>query len=243
MTQNNMLPVCPRCHKTIATADAVFCPFCGAPVSAKPHTMPEDVKKALAKADKTEDPKKKYAILSEAEQQYPDSLEIAEALLFLGRLHERSPRKIDFSVIKCFLWHFYLTPEDFSEAKKDEMRAELLSHPQLEKCLSLAPDRDAYMRRYLEKLGAEFVSLFLKGSSHYTNSFFGIRFNTRMDKVLAGPMCKIMGNIQHDAKLEPKQREWLYDAIYRAFLTETGGEPRHLDELLEKENLPVPVKL
>ena len=157
MTQNTTLPVCPRCHKEVPAADAVFCPFCGAPVSHKPHTVPDEVKKALAKADKTEDPQKKFAILTEAEKQYPDSLEIAEELLFLGRLHERSPRKIDFSVIKCFLLHMYLTPEDFSEEKKGEMRQEIFHHPQLMKCLSLAADADIYMRRYLEKLSAAFV--------------------------------------------------------------------------------------
>lgn len=240
---HNTLPVCPRCQKTIETADAVFCPFCGAPVSPKAHAVPEEVKKVLAKVDKADDPKKKYALLTEAEKQYPDSLEIAEELLFLGRLHERSPRKMDFSVIKCFLWHFYLTPDEFSEARKDEMRQELVAHPQLEKCLSLAPDRDVYMRRYLQRLGAEFVGLFLKGSNYYTNSFFGIRLNSRMEKVLASPVCRMLGNIHKDTALTDTQRGMLYDALYRAFLSETGGEPRHLDELLEKENLPVPVKL
>lgn len=243
MTNMNALPVCPRCHKEIPAAGAVFCPFCGAPVGVKKNDLPEELKKLLAKADKTEDPKKKFAILTEAEQQYPESLEVAEALLFLGRLHERSPRKMDFSVIKCFLWHMYLTPDEFSTEKKDEMRAELISHPQLQKYLSLSPDADLYMRRYLERLGAEFVNLFLKSSNRYTNSFFGIRLNSRMDKVLAAPMCRMLHNIHKDAKLDADMRAMIYDALYRAFLAETGGEPKWLNELLEKEQLPVPLTM
>jgi len=243
MTNTNTLPVCPRCHKECPTADAVFCPFCGAPVSVQKSTMTDELKKILQKADKMEDPVKKHALLKEAEKQYPDSLEVAEELLFLGRLHERSPRKMDFSVIKCFLLHMYLTPGDFSDEKKDEMRQELFQHPQLMKCLSLAADKDVYMRRYLEKLSAAFVDLFLKSSNRYTNSFFGIRLGGRMDKTLASPVCRTLHAIRKDMKLDGTQRDMLYDAFYRAYLAETGGDPKWVDELLEKDGLPVPVKL
>ena len=101
MTDMNTLPVCPRCHKEVPTADAVFCPFCGAPVSVQKNVMPEELKKLLQKADKMEDPVKKHKLIEEAIAQYPDSLEIAEEKLYLGRLHERNARTMDFSVIKC----------------------------------------------------------------------------------------------------------------------------------------------
>ena len=74
MTNTNALPVCPRCHREIPAAGAVFCPFCGAPVAVKKNDLPEELKKLLAKADKTEDPKKKFAILTEAEQEEYESL-------------------------------------------------------------------------------------------------------------------------------------------------------------------------
>lgn len=243
MTQNNALPICPRCHKTVPTADAIFCPFCGAPISQAVHTTPEGAKKMLKQAEEALDPKKKHEILTEAEKLYPDELDVAEALLFLGRLHERSPKKIDYSVIKCHLWHMYLTPRDFTADQRDAMREELIAHPQLIRCMELAPDADAYMRRYLEKLGVEFISLFLRGSNHYTNSFFGIRFDGRMAKVLAAPVSAMLGNIHNDAGLPDDKRDMVYDAFYRAFLTETGNDPKWIDELLEKHNLPVPVKM
>jgi len=243
MTNTNALPLCPRCHKTVQTADAAFCPFCGAPISQPQHTLSDEVKKILAKAEKISDPVKKHALLIEAEKQYPDVLEIAEELLFLGRLHERSPRKLDFSVIKCYLWHMYLTPREFSEEQKNAMREELIAHPQLLKCLSLAADRESYMRRYLEKLGADFVSLFMKSSNRYNQTIFGFRFGGRMDKVLAEPMAFMMDNIRKDMELEESQREMVYDAIYRAFQMETGGDTRWLDEQLEKRGCSVPVRM
>ena len=243
MTQCNVLSTCPRCHKTIETADAAFCPFCGAPVHQAVRTVPEELKKLLRKADEAKDPKKKYEILSEAEKLYPDELDVAEALLFLGRLHERSHKKIDYSVIKCHLWHMYLTPGDFTADQRDAMRKELIAHPQLLRCMELAPDADAFLRHYLEKLGVEFVNLFLRGSNHYTNAFFGIRLDGRMAKVLAAPVCTMLGNIYNDSLLPDDRRDMVYDAFYRAFLTETGNDPKWIDQLLEKNGLPVPVKM
>lgn len=243
MTQNHTLPTCPRCHKDVPTADAAFCPFCGAPMQQTAQTLPDGARKLLDQADQAKDPVKKYAILMEAEKQYPDELEVAEAILFHGRLHERSPRKLDFSVIKCYLWHMYLTPREFTEEQKKAMREELVAHPQLLRCMSLAPDAQAYMRRYLEKLGAEFVSLFMKGSNRFNQSILGFRLDNRMGRVLAEPMAFMMENIRKDMDLEPEQREMVYDAIYRAFLVEAGGEARWVDEHLEKRGCPVPVKL
>ena len=243
MNSNNTLPICPRCHKTVQTADAVFCPFCGAPIHQPQNTLPEEAKKLLAQAEKIADPVKKHAFLVEAEKQYPDVLEIAEELLFLGRLHERSHRKLDFSVIKCYLWHMYLTPREFTEDQKAAMREELINHPQLQKCLSLASDKQSYMRLYLEKLGADFVSLFMKSSNRYNQSILGFRISSRMEKILAEPMAFMMDNIRRDTELAPDMREMVYDAIYRAFQLETGGDTKWVDEQLEKRGCPVPVRM
>lgn len=243
MTQNNTLPVCPRCHQTAQMADAAFCPFCGAPMQQAQPDMPQELKQLLKKIDEQADPVKKHKLLTEAQEKYPDSLEVAEELLFLGRLHERSNRNVDFSIIKCHVWHMYLTPSDFSEEKKDAMRQELLAHPQLLRCLELAPDKDRYMRRYLERLAGEFVNLFLKGSSHYSRSIFGLRLDTRMDRVLADPAAHMLRCIYQDDQLTPQQRDMMYDAFYRAFLAEAGGKSTWVDELLEKLDCPIPVKL
>ena len=121
MTQKETFTACPRCGKPVEIAGAAFCPHCGAPVSAAPAAhVPEGALALLEKAEHQTDPVKKHKLLLEAQAQYPDCLEVAQELLFLGRLYERSPRKLDFSVIKCHLLHFYLTPDDFSAAQQQQ---------------------------------------------------------------------------------------------------------------------------
>ena len=55
-------------------------------------------------------------------EKYPDSLAVWEEKLFLGRLAHRDKRRVDFSLIKFHLMNLYLTPETFSEVKRQEMR-------------------------------------------------------------------------------------------------------------------------
>lgn len=234
------LPICSHCGKNVQPADAAFCPYCGAVMAAKTAELPEGAKRALKEADKLTDPVRKHALLLQAEKDYPDCLEIAEALLFHGRLHERNPRNLDFTVIKCYLWHMYLTPTDFSEEQKQKMREEFFSHPQLLRCLALAPDENTFLRRYLKRLGCEFVSLFLKGSNRFTRTLFGFRFDNRMSRVLAQPVAMMICQIRADDLLLPQQRALLAEAIYAAFLTETGGEPQWVNEELEKLGHPIP---
>lgn len=243
MVRKEELPVCPRCHKTMPSADAAFCAYCGAPLHAKADAVLPEVREFLKKVDKQQDPAKKHALLLEGQKQFPDCLPIEEELLFLGRLHERSPKKLDFSIIKCHLWHLYLTPGDFSEEKRQEMRSELLSHPQLKRCMELSGEPEQYLRRYLERLAAEFVTVFLKGSSYYSRSFMGIRLDSRMEKVLAEPLAQMMSRIRSDEEIDEEHRSMMYDALYRAFLSETGGNARWVDEELEEMGCPVPVKL
>ena len=232
------LPVSSRCGKSVQPADAAFCPYCGCamPIAA----MPEAIQRILSEADQLKDPVKKHDLLLKAQSQHPESLEIAEALLFLGRLHERSAKVLDYSVIKCYLWHLFLTPGDFSDAKKQEMRKEFFDHPQLKRCQELSGDAEGYTRRYLRRLGCEFVSLFLKGSTRYTRSFFGFRFDNRMSRVLSQPTALMIANIRADECFSPAQRTLLCEALYSAFLTETGGEPQWLDEELDKLGHPAP---
>ena len=231
---------CPVCHRDVAIEDAAFCLFCGAELDKKKHVVPEEVKRLLAEADRLKDPVEKHRLLAQAEKDFPGSLEIAQEVLFLGRLHERSSKKLDYSVIKCYLWHMYLTPEAFSAETQNAMRTELVAHPQLQRCLQLAADPDAFMRRYLRRLAGEFVTVFLLGSTHYTKSFFGFRLDTRMGRVLAEPAAQMLGRIHEDEQLEARHRLLFYDALYRAFVTETGGESRWVDALLEKKGYPVP---
>ncbi len=241
MQTQHKIPLCPRCGREAQAADAVFCAYCGAEMK-QSSPVPQEAQKMLFEAEKQKDPKKKREILLKAQEQFPDCLEVAEALLFLGRLHERSTRKLDFSVIKCYLWHLYLTPEEFSEEKKQEMRWELFHHPLLERCMALYGDGDSYLRRYLKRLGCEFVALFLKGSNRYTGTMFGFRLDNRMSRVLAAPVAEMIGRIRSDGQLNAFERDMLASALYQAFLTETGSESRWVDDKLRQMNQPIPMQ-
>ncbi len=233
---------CPACCRELQVSDAAFCPYCGTALKKAQPEIPQEIRQLLSELEKQKDPVKKHRMLTEAEQRFPDSLEIAEEILFLGRLYERSAKKLDYSVIKCYLWQMYLTPKDFAPEQKNAMREELTSHPHLRRCLELAMDKDAFMRRYLMRLAGEFVHVFLMGSTHYTRTVFGFRVDNRMGRVLAEPAADMLCAIRADEALEPAERAMLYDAFYRAFVTETGGESQWVDALLEKKGCPVPAR-
>ncbi len=233
--------VCPCCGKTLPLADAAFCPYCGAATRVQAAVgTPEEARRMLAEAEKQRDPKKKHEIYLEAQKRFPDCLEVAEAILYLGRLYERDSRRPDYSVIKSYLWHMYLTPEEFGEATKKAMRTELFEHPDLKRCLELAPDADAFLRGYLERLAMEFVRIFLSSSSHYMPSFFGIRFDGRTAKVLAAPVARMLSNIRKDFSLPPERRAMLAAALYQGFLKQTGGDSHWLDEKLAQMGQSAP---
>lgn len=233
------MPVCPRCGKEAQDASAAFCAYCGTPMPRAAAPVPSDVRDVLDKVNAASDPKKKYALLTEAEKQHPDSLEIAQELLYLGRLHERGGKNLDFSVIKCYLLHMYLTPKDFTPEKKQAMRQELFHHPQLLRCQQLAPDGEAFTREYLIRLSGEFAGLFLRGSNTYMRTFFGIRMGGRAEKVLAEPAADILSNIHKDKELDGDERAMLYECFYRGYLGEIGGQAE-LDRYLNAKGLPRP---
>ena len=231
---------CPVCHKELPAADLAFCPYCGSALHRQVEETPAEVRALLQKVEDAEDPVKKHKLLMEGREKYPDCLPIETEILFLGRLHERNPKKFDLSVIKCYLWHFYLTPGEFTEEKADAMRAELVAGEQLQRCLALAQDPDAYMRKYLERLAKEFIDLFLRGSNRYNRSLFGFKMESRYSKFLASPAANVMAHIYSDEKLEGNMRITCYDAFYRAFEADLR-DTQFLDGHLEEMGLPKPI--
>ena len=225
---------CPKCGRTLEiAAGATFCPFCGASLTPKAADSAE-VSALLRQAANESDPKKRYAALTKAQALAPESLAVCEELLFLGRLHERTPKKLDFSIIKSFLLQMYLTPKDFTEAKADAMRAELFEHPLLLRCLALAPDPQAYMTHYLTRLSGEYIDLFLRGSSVYMRRYFGFGMESRAPKYLAEPAGDMLARMRADDRLSDERRALLTNAFYEGFSRQMNGETRWLDERLEK---------
>ena len=213
--------LCPRCGKTISVTSAAFCPFCGEKVLPRTETPPE-IQSLLQKYKTLTDPKLKLGFLENALALYPDSLELNEERLFLGRLAERNPRAVDFSVIKSYLLNLYLTPEKFSPEKKGEMRRELWDHPHLNRCLEVAPDRESFLDRYALRLCSEFIYLFLEGSSTYNRSFLGFHIGGK--KNLARPAALVMAGLYRDEELPQEHRQRFYRAMGQAFRQRTGEE-------------------
>ena len=230
---------CPKCGRTLTVENgAAFCPFCGGalkPVDA-PDRSPE-VQALLKRAGAETDPVKRHKLLSEAQAIAPDDLTVNEELLFLGRLHERDHKSLDFSVIKSYLLQLYLTPNTFDQAKSAAMREELFSHPQLLRCLELAPDRRTYLAQYLTRLSEEFISLFLRGNSAYMHRYFGFGFESRAPKYLADPAGLMLRNMCDDTALTDEQRAVLTHAFYDAFSRQMNGETQWLNQLLEQLNV------
>ena len=233
---------CPRCERTLnVESGAAFCPYCGAPI-AQAETKPESeaVLALLNKLESMSDPAKKSKLLLQAQAEHPDSLAIAEELLFLGRLSERDPHTLDFSVINSYLLMIYLEPSAVSPEKVEEMRRELFDHPQLARCLALAPDPTAFLNHYLVRLSGHFIDLFLRGSSKYMRRVFGFGLDSRAPKLLASPAAHMLASIRDDSGLTAEQRAMLMRALYTAFSNNLGGDTQWLRKEMADRGVVLP---
>jgi hypothetical protein len=227
--------LCPKCHKVISAADgAAFCPYCGEKMSA---AGPD-----LADLANEPNPVKRHERLLAFREQYPESLEVAEELLMLGRLYERGKRGLDFSIIKSYVLNVYLEPDTLRKDKREALQREIFNHPDLDVCLSLCEDGDLFLRRYLTRLSEDFIRLFLKGSTVHMHAIFGYMNAGKAPKHLALPAAGMLRAMRADGELTDAQRKLLMQAFYAAFARQMDGETRYLDELLQKYNLTLDVQ-
>lgn len=225
---------CARCGRTAEVAQATFCPFCGAPLAAAEAALPSGAEKLLLQAARQQNNKKKLRLLTEARQQYPDCLAVEEEWLFCGKLPTTAADALDFSRIKCHLLHLYLTPGDFSAEEAAAMRQELFEDPQLLRCLSLAPDGDAWLVKYLLRLSREFIQVFLMGSSEYMPRLMGFLLNRNPAEALAKPAAGMLRAMAKDENLSLSRRALLQTAFEQAFAAECGGELCWLRQAMEE---------
>jgi len=183
-------------------------------------------------AETEEDPVIIHAALSHAEALAPEDLEIQKKLLLLGRLHERNPKRFDFSVIKSYILHAFEHPEAHQEAERVQMIREIFHHERLKRCLAMAPDPDAFLREYLLALAQDYIRLFVAGDNSHVPRIFGFTFRGSLAKYLAVPAGEIIANIFSSPELTDEESQALGKAFYRAFYDYTNGEVRELDKNL-----------
>lgn len=226
--------LCPRCSREITQPEAVFCPFCGAPLAQQTDLVPAGAAALLQKASQQHNNRKKLALLQKAREEFPDCLAVEEEWLFQGKLPQKAAQVLDYSGIKCHLLHFYLTPEDFPLTRQQAMRQELFEDPQLQRCLSLAASPEAFMTHYLERLCRGFIQVFLFGSNQYMPRLMGFQLERNAAKVLSAPVADMLRAIRADEALTPEQQASLCAALETAFAAECGGDMRWLRQAMEE---------
>lgn len=203
--------------------------------TARPDYENLSLDQLLFEADTRDDPQLIYDALKRAEQLAPNDLGIQRRLLLHGRLHKRNNKNVDFSVIKSHLLNSFEHPEKHREEDIRKMHRALFDEEQLQKCLALAPDSEAFHREYLEELSKDYIRIFLAPDSSHSPRVFGISFKGNLQKYLAAPARDIISNILSSPYLGNAEAIMLAKAFYRAFYEYAQGEVRELDSRLGAE--------
>ena len=231
---------CPGCGAEIKADGktvSMGCPYCGAKLTgaAVPESRNEEAEKWIRKALSVNSYPERKKILTKGLEACPDSREIRWELLFIGEPETKRTRDIDFSIIKCWVLEMYRNPRNFTDDKKDRMRAQFFDAPELIRTLNQFANPEEKQREYLQRLCREYVELFLEGSNEVMGSLFGFRNERNKEKKLAIPVAQIIKGIRADEKLLPEQREQLWKAVYQAYGTRTDGKMACLDEYLKEQ--------
>lgn len=200
---------------------------------ARPVAGEEEIRPLLDKVHQTEDPKKQKALLDEAAARCPNSLAVQRELLLLGDLWKRDGSPESLYYIKFYLLHAFESPDAETPERRAAMLAELTSHPQLEKCLSMTEDNEGFIRDYLTQLCRQYIAVFLKGSNRYNHNIFGFSFG-RLEKSLAYPAAKMLRNMEQNELPEP-YRTLLPQCFLKAFQSEIGDDSYLLSAKRELE--------
>lgn len=196
-----------------------------------------DAESYVHAAASEDDPVFCLRLLDRAEALAPDSLPVQRAKLMLGRLYERDPGKIDFSVIKCYMLHVFEYPDRHQESDIRLKTREVFDHPQLQRCLALAADPDAFLRGYLEDISLEYIRVFLASSASHMPSVLGFTLRHSPAHYLAAPMAQIIANMLSSAYLRANEQQLLAGMFYRACHRYLNGDTRHLDAALGPETM------
>lgn len=223
--------ICYQCGKTIDGEGMVFCPYCGAKLTAETQaeSRNEEAEKWVQKAQKITSYPERKKVLQQGLEACPGSLEIAWEMLFVGEQGPKKGRTLDFSVIKCWVLEIYRKPGELSEEKRNSMRAQLFDAPELRECLSRFDNPEQKQQEYLLRLCREYIGIFLEGDSQVMGRLFGFSLERNKEKRLAEPVKQIMARMKADEKLSPDQREQLAKAMRIAYVSRASGNEQYLD--------------
>lgn len=192
-------------------------------MAAKEKTLPRDVQALLQMARTEKDPVVREKCLLLAEEMAPEDLDVQRGLLMLGNLARRDARRIDYSVIKCYLLHVFEHPEAHPEAQQKCMTEELFAHPRLMRCMQLAPDAQAFLQDYLEEMCREYLHLFIDGQREHGGGLWGFQTPSRRIRGLSRPCADMICNMMLSPFLTEQQCMLLTGIFYRASLAFLGS--------------------
>ena len=201
------------------------------PTPASP-SLAQDPVPYLKQAQEESDPVKRYALLIKAEEAAPKDLRVQKALLLHGRLHERDRRKVDFSVIKCYLLHIFEEPQAYSSDQLKQKMQALWEEDRLKKAMSLTDHPQAFLQEYLIDLSKEYIHLFLQGSSRHMRPIFGFAPAGKPQKLLAEPVASMIRQMLFCEYLTKEQQGIISHAFYEGFAQEFQGETMFLNDAL-----------
>ncbi len=186
----------------------------------------------LRRAQLEHDPAHRYALLLEAERLAPNDLAVQRALLMHGRLHERDGRRLDYSVIKCWLFHVFEHPEQHDEQGQERSAHELLHGERLVQCLALADDPQAFLRAYLTELASEYMRIFILPDRSHAPWAFGLALTGRKGRHMARPAADVIHNLSSCPWYTAAEQRMTARAFYQAYHQAMDGDVQALDALL-----------
>jgi len=210
--------ICRECGKEITGEGISFCPYCGAKLSAgataTASSTSKEAEEWVRKALRVTSLPERKKILDQAKRACPDAPEIDWELLFIGKPNPKPKRgRMDFSIIKSWLLQMYRSPGDFTAEERDAMRRELFEGEQLRAILAADPDPAARMQEYLDRLGREYVDIFLKEDNRLMGNIFGIRIGKNRFKPVEEAVNGMIRLMEADEKLSEEQRKALAEAM------------------------------
>ena len=209
---------CRQCGREAAGEGIAFCPYCGAKIVATENAQTfAEAEEWVRKALKITSLPERKKLLDQAKQACPDAPEIDWELLFIGAPNPKPKRgRMDFSIIKSWLLQIYRNPGEFSAEERNAMRHELFEGEKLRSILAAAQDPEAKMQEYLNRLGREYVDIFLKEDNRLMGNIFGFRLGKNRMKPVEDAVNGMIRLMEADEKLSEEQRTALTGAMRQA---------------------------